>query len=138
MDNIIQFKDFERPVKRNEDECREYWQEQYERRKESRLHIHAEEIESKVINNENVVNIVGKLLKVTFKNIEQVEQFEKQECENQPCENSWMSCKEKFNKFPCVIYCRFTKRGILEGYVAQYITKDEYIAELKNQLLQAV
>lgn len=116
----------------------EYWQEQYERREASRLHITKEEIISESSNSAYISNRVGKLTKVIFENIEQVEQYEKQECENQSCANSWITCKEKFKVFPCKIICRYTKLGNKEGYVAKYMTIAEYKEDLEKQLEQAV
>ncbi len=145
MNKVIPLKNYETQYQNdygNENLEQEYYQEIYERRELSRLHIidlvKEEIIESIVINPDNVMNAAGALFKVTFNNLEQVDFYERYKCENQKCENSWITSKEKFINFPCIFYCRYTYRGFTEGFIAQYITKEEYVNELQRQLALAV
>lgn len=95
-------------------------------------------VKSNVINNPYIINIIGEFKIVTFYNEDNIIQYEKKECgdKNNNVYGSWLSCKEKFDVFPCKIACRYIKLGDEEGYRAIYMTLEEYKKDLQLSLKQ--
>lgn len=121
---------------RDEDEIQDYWNNICEERLSSKMDIEVIIIDSKIINNTYNIGHDGQYQLVTFKSLEQVDKYEKQECENNNNGMSWTTCKDKFIQFPCKIVCRYSKQDNFAGWSAQYMTIAEYKADLLKCLEQ--
>lgn len=129
MNNIIQFKNINTNqfVEHNKDD------------KDNKVdEIDEILVKSNVINNPYIINRIGEFKIVTFYNKDNIIQYEKKECgdKSNNVYGSWLSCKEKFDVFPCKIACRYIKLGDEEGYIAIYMTLEEYKKDLQNSLKQ--
>jgi hypothetical protein len=129
MNNVVPFKTKDNTfIKTDAIQKNEFWEEQGELRQQERNRFKIIAIESKIINKDSNANLV------LFEDFEGVKEYEDLECGDEGCFNSWRSCKHKFKDFPCQMFVRFTRS--FKGFVAEYMTKEEYRADLLKSLAQ--
>jgi cobalamin-dependent methionine synthase I len=100
--------------------------------------IKIQSIESQIVNNEYIAQYTGNFRIVKFDSESQVEAYEQACCGNKDNNTwrSWVSCKDKFNKFPCCIVCNYIPCQSDDDYIAIYLTPEETIDDLNNVLNQ--
>lgn len=75
---------------------------------------------------------------VKFENELQVEAYEQKMSGNKDNNTwmSWVSCKEKFNKFPCWMLCKYIKHFHDGSFTAIYLTPEEARYDLLDVIKQ--